>query len=112
MIEFVFDRVEYIVKKGENAGDQHFLFFPQCFLPIQRQILSFVQRTIFRLQMLSIKASLLFCHLVDISVRALSADIGLQLVLCREGPSRALYYHKLFDENCKMEIYVHCSYTK
>ena len=22
-----------IVGKGENAGDQHFLLFPQCFLP-------------------------------------------------------------------------------
>ena len=24
-------RVENIVKKGENAGNQHFLLFPQCF---------------------------------------------------------------------------------
>ena len=23
---------EIIVEKGENAGDQHFLVFPQCFL--------------------------------------------------------------------------------
>ena len=27
----VFDRVEKIVRKGENAGYQHFLLFPQCF---------------------------------------------------------------------------------
>ena len=27
----VFDRVENIVRKGENAGYQHFLLFPQCF---------------------------------------------------------------------------------
>ena len=27
-----FDRVENIVGKGENAGHQHFLLFPQCFL--------------------------------------------------------------------------------
>ena len=27
----VFDRVENIVGKGENAGNQHFLLFPQCF---------------------------------------------------------------------------------
>ena len=27
----VFDRVENIVEKGENAGYQHFLLFPQCF---------------------------------------------------------------------------------
>ena len=26
---------ENIVGKGENAGNQHFLFFPQCFLPYQ-----------------------------------------------------------------------------
>ena len=27
---FVFDRVENIARKGENAGYQHFLLFPQC----------------------------------------------------------------------------------
>ena len=32
MMIFVFDRVENIVEKGENAGYQHFLLFPQCFL--------------------------------------------------------------------------------
>ena len=31
MIISIFDRVENIVLKGENAGYQHFLFFPQCF---------------------------------------------------------------------------------
>ena len=32
MIIFVFDRVENIVGKGENAGNQHVhLFFSQCF---------------------------------------------------------------------------------
>ena len=30
IIIFVFDRVENIVRKEENAGD-HFLLFPQCF---------------------------------------------------------------------------------
>ena len=29
---------ENIVGKGENAGNQHFLFFPQCFLPFPKQI--------------------------------------------------------------------------
>ena len=28
---FVFERVENIVGKGENVGDQHFLLFQQCF---------------------------------------------------------------------------------
>ena len=27
----VYGRVENIVGKGENADDQHFLLFPQCF---------------------------------------------------------------------------------
>ena len=27
----LFDRVENTVGKGENAGNQHFLLFPQCF---------------------------------------------------------------------------------
>ena len=31
MMIFVFERVENIVGKGENAGYQHFLLFPQCF---------------------------------------------------------------------------------
>ena len=30
-LEFAAGRVENIVGKGENAGYQHFLFFPQCF---------------------------------------------------------------------------------
>ena len=29
--KFVFDRVGNIAVKGENAGYQHFLLFPQCF---------------------------------------------------------------------------------
>ena len=31
MVIFVFDRIENTVGKGENAGHQHFLIFPQCF---------------------------------------------------------------------------------
>ena len=31
MMIYVFDRVENIVGKGENASYQHFLLFPQCF---------------------------------------------------------------------------------
>ena len=37
MMISVFDRVENTVEKGENAGYQHFLLFPQCFpkLPLK-----------------------------------------------------------------------------
>ena len=31
MMISLYDRVEKAVEKGENAGYQHFLFFPQCF---------------------------------------------------------------------------------
>ena len=31
MMILVFRREENIVEKGENAGNQHFLLFPQCF---------------------------------------------------------------------------------
>ena len=31
MMISLYDRVENIVAKGENAGYQHFLLFPQCF---------------------------------------------------------------------------------
>ena len=31
MMISLIDIVENIVRKGENAGDQHFLLFPQCF---------------------------------------------------------------------------------
>ena len=42
-----------IVGKGENACYQHFLLFPQCFLPFPRQISNF--------------QSLLFCRLKNVS---------------------------------------------
>ena len=31
MMISLYDKVENIVGKGENAGYQHFLLFPQCF---------------------------------------------------------------------------------
>ena len=30
-LKLTFGRIENIVGKGENAGNQHFLLFPQCF---------------------------------------------------------------------------------
>ena len=30
-LKYILERVENIVGKGENAGYQHFLLFPQCF---------------------------------------------------------------------------------
>ena len=38
--------------KGENAGNQHFLLFPQCFLSYRRQTPSFEAHMNGRLQML------------------------------------------------------------
>ena len=31
LMEFLFNRIENIMGKGENAGNQHFLLFPICF---------------------------------------------------------------------------------
>ena len=55
---------ENIVGKGENAGNQHFLRFPPCFLLFPRQILIFQSHLFCRLQMLPIWTSLEFCCVV------------------------------------------------
>ena len=31
MMIALFDKIENTMRKGENAGDQHFLLFPRCF---------------------------------------------------------------------------------
>ena len=49
--------------KGENAGNQHFLLFPQGLLLYQRQKLSFVLHLFCRLQLLSIWTRFNFCCL-------------------------------------------------
>ena len=43
---------ENIAGKGENAGNQHFLLFPQCFLPFPKQISIFWSHLFYHLQML------------------------------------------------------------
>ena len=57
---------ENMMGKGENAGNQHFLLFPQCFIPYQSQKLSFQRNLFRRLQILSNWISLFFFffHLV------------------------------------------------
>ena len=45
---------ENIVRKGENAGNQHFLLFPPRFLPIPKRICVLKLHLLCRLQMLSI----------------------------------------------------------
>ena len=49
-----------IVGKGENAGNQHFLLFPQCFLPVQREIATSEPQWNLRQQMLLIQTLLNF----------------------------------------------------
>ena len=46
--------------KEENAGNQHFLLFPQCFLSYQEQILPLGSPLICRLQTLSVWTDLIF----------------------------------------------------
>ena len=57
-LNFVLGRVENIVGKGENAGNQHFLLFPQCFLPFRKEISKFQSCLFCRLHMVSICVSL------------------------------------------------------
>ena len=61
--EFAFDRGENILGKGENAGNQHFLLFPKCFLLYQRQICvpSYQPHINSHPQTLSIWTNLQFC---------------------------------------------------
>ena len=56
---------ENIVGKGENAGSQHFLLFPQCFLTIPKIISVFKLHLFYCLQMLSIWESPKFCCVVQ-----------------------------------------------
>ena len=55
---------ENIVGKVENAGNQHFLIFPECFLPNPKRIFVFKFHLFCRLQMLSIWTSLKIFNLV------------------------------------------------
>ena len=49
--------------QGENAGDRHFLLFPQCFLPIPKRIYVFKLHLLCLLQMHSILTGLKICCL-------------------------------------------------
>ena len=49
---------------GEN-GNQHFLLFPQCYLPFPEQISIFQSHLFCRLQMLPISTSRKICRLVN-----------------------------------------------
>ena len=53
---------ENIVGKGKNAGNQHFVLFPQCFLPFTKQIPNFHLYLFSRLHMLLMKTSLKCCR--------------------------------------------------
>ena len=55
----------YCVGKGANAGNQHFLIFPQYLRPFSKQNSISGTHLICRLQMLSIWTSLNFWHVVQ-----------------------------------------------
>ena len=59
---------ENILERGENAGNQHFLLFPQCFLLHQRQIV------------ISSNFEIVFCKLmfsISVLAKVLSFGTGL-----------------------------------
>ena len=55
--------IKNIEGKGENAGYQHFLLFPQCFPPYQREMYHLNSENC-RLQMLIFEKRLKFCRLL------------------------------------------------
>ena len=71
---------ENIVGKGENAGNQHFLLFPKCFLPIRKRI------SVFRL------------HFILSSVNAFNLSFG-------KGLSKALASLVTFFRTSLIKIY-------
>ena len=60
---------ESIVEKGENAGYQHFVLFPQYFHPFLRQLSQSELQTICYLQFLFILMHLKFCRLESVAVK-------------------------------------------
>ena len=73
---------ENIVGEGENAGNQHFLLFPQCFLSFPKQISTFQFHLVYRLQMLSIWASLKFCCLAKSKLFSTQSPLFITLACC------------------------------
>ena len=55
---------ENLMGTGENAGNQQFVLFPQCFLTFPKQAGVFEPHLFCCLQMLSIWSSLKFCCLI------------------------------------------------
>ena len=82
-----------IVGKGENAGNQHFLLFPQCFLPVPKQISIFESHLFCHLQMLSIWASLKIVCLVKSQLFTVQQILRLVQIqrICRQ------------QNNCKLK---------
>ena len=58
------------VEKGENVGNQHFLLFPQCFLPSHKQFSIFQPCLFYCLQKLSIWTCLKTDHTTCIAEKA------------------------------------------
>ena len=59
---------ESIEGKGDNAGNQHFIFFQQCFLLCPTQISIFEFYLLCCLQLLSIWTGLKFCRMVKTEI--------------------------------------------
>ena len=66
---------ENIIGKGENLGTQHFLLFPQCFLPFPKHTSLFKSELFCPPQSLSILTSPKLCH----SVKSYSTIILFEL---------------------------------
>ena len=72
---------ENVVGKGENAGNQYFLLFPQCFLAIQRRISVFKFHLFCRLQILPNWTSPKIYHLIEKSTNIHERDPPIEFKL-------------------------------
>ena len=95
---------ENIVGKGENAGNQHFLLFPKCFLLYQRQKSLFELHLFCRFLMLWIWSGPIFLsfgkelmHLYD-ALQAYQAITVYMYVIKTESTKWMMYYNRLIHE--------------
>ena len=105
---------ENIVGKGENAGNQHFLLFPQCFLPVLKTIFNFSvtvalsSANTFNLDQFK---KLLFGPGLNYGFYSMETIVKMTIHYFTEIPKLlhilfAFYHHHLYERVCYTCIYI------
>ena len=98
MMEYVFDKMENIMEKGESAGHQHFLLCPHCFQkPFSLEHFSSAvlgenqrycdSRGVIVVVIVVVVQKLRFCY-----ISVICEDIYLKLGICVQYPKSNPYY--------------------